>query len=93
MKILLTGGAGFIGSHVADAYIKDGHEVIVVDNLSTGKRSNLNTAAKFCLADITDENAINSLIETEKPEIINHHAAHVDVRRSMHQPVFDASSN
>lgn len=93
MKILVSGGAGFIGSHIADAYIEAGHDVVVVDNLSTGRRPNLNPKARFYHADITDAEAIGSLMEKEKPDVINHHAAHVDVRRSMQQPVFDATEN
>ena len=74
MKILVTGGAGFIGSHVVDSYIAKGHEVIVVDNLFTGKRKNLNASAKFYLMDIRSE-LLKVVFEIEKPEIVNHHAA------------------
>lgn len=92
-KILVTGGAGFIGSHVVDAYIKLGHEVIVVDNLSTGDKSNVNPKAKFYLADIIDEKAIKKIFEAEKPEIVNHHAAQKDVGFSIINPLEDAKVN
>ncbi|HAX62069.1 MAG TPA: UDP-glucose 4-epimerase, partial [Elusimicrobia bacterium] len=93
MKILVTGGAGFIGSNIADAYIKAGHSVVIVDNLSTGKKENLNPKAKFYNADITDEKKIAQIFEREKPDIVNHHAAQIDVRKSLADPVFDAETN
>lgn len=93
MKILVTGGAGFIGSHIVDAYIKLGHEVIVIDDLITGQKDNLNPKAKFYQADITDRQAIKKIFKTEKPEILNHHAAQMDVRKSVNDPVFDAKTN
>lgn len=92
MKILVTGGAGFIGSHVVDRYIDRGHDVVVVDNLSTGHLSNLNPAAKFYRADIRDAE-LQNIFEEEKPEIVNHHAAQMDVRRSVADPLFDADNN
>ena len=93
MKILLTGGAGFIGSHVVDKYIEEGHEVVVVDNLSTGFRSNLNPKAQFYEADICNRGAVDEIFERERPEVVNHHAAQMDVRRSVDDPVFDATTN
>ncbi len=66
-KILVTGGAGFIGSHVVDMYIKEGYDVVVVDDLSTGFKENINPEAKFYLADIRDRKKIKEIIETEKP--------------------------
>lgn len=93
MKILVTGGAGFIGSHVVDRYLNEGHDVAVIDNLSTGFRSNVNPRARFYEADICNVGAINDIFERERPEIVNHHAAQMDVRRSVEDPVFDASSN
>ena len=93
MKILLTGGAGFIGSHVVDKYIEEGHEVVVVDNLSTGFRSNLNPKARFYEADICNRGAVDEIFERERPEVVNHHAAQMDVRRSVDDPVFDATTN
>ncbi len=92
MKILVTGGAGFIGSHVVDACIAAGHEVIVVDNLCTGKRDNLNPAARFEALDILDPKTAD-LIRDERPDVLNHHAAQMDVRRSVADPQFDARTN
>lgn len=92
MKILITGGAGFIGSHIQDAYIKKGLKVIVVDNLSTGDKKNLNPKAKFYKADITSPQ-IRSIIKKEKPDIVNHCAAQIDVRKSVADPVWDAKVN
>lgn len=92
MKVLVTGGAGFIGSHVADLYIENGYDVVVVDDLSTGRRSNLNPAAKFVEMDIRDPE-LSKIFELEQPDFINHHAAQMDVRRSMVEPLFDADVN
>ncbi len=92
MKILVTGGAGFIGSHIVDSYIHAGHEVIVFDNLITGSLKNLNNKAKFYNIDINDAQCIN-LIEQEKPEIINHHAAQIDLRASVNDPLSDIKIN
>lgn len=92
MKILVTGGAGFIASHVVDLYISQGHEVIVVDNLATGRLSNLNPEAKFYKMDIRDDD-LRKIFEIEGPEIINHHAAHVNVRNSVVDPIYDADVN
>lgn len=93
MKILVTGGAGFIASHVADAYLEAGHEVVIVDNLSTGKTEFVSDQAKFYQADITDQAKIQQIIRAEKPEIINHHAAHIQVGYSVQNPQFDAENN
>ncbi len=92
MKILVTGGAGFIGGHVARACVAAGHEVVVVDNLSTGKESNLDPAARFHRLDIQDP-AVGEVFARERPEVLNHHAAQMDVRRSVADPVFDARVN
>jgi UDP-glucose 4-epimerase len=92
MKIVVTGGAGFIGSHVVDLYVTLGHEVIVVDNLATGKRENLNPAARFVESDIRDPKTLD-LIRRERPDVVNHHAAQMDVRRSVADPIFDAETN
>lgn len=91
MRILVTGGAGFIGSHIVDAYINEGHKVSVIDNLSTGDKNNLNPDAKFYQADIRDN--ISSIIRDVNPEIINHHAAQIDVRASVEDPATDAAVN
>jgi len=92
MKILVTGGAGFIGSNVVDAYIEAGHQVVVVDDLSTGQLSNLNPKAKFYRLDIRDPKLCDVFVE-ERPEVVNHHAAQIDVRRSVVDPEFDADVN
>jgi len=92
MKVLVTGGAGFIASHVVDAYVAAGHEVVVVDDLSSGKRENLNPKVRFVQLDVQDP-AIGEVFERERPEVLNHHAAQMDVRRSVADPVFDARVN
>jgi len=92
MKILVTGGAGFIGSHIVDAYISDGHSVVVVDNLSTGRRENIHPRATFYQVDVRSPD-LRSVFEKELPEIVNHHAAQMDIRRSVADPVDDAMTN
>lgn len=93
MNILVTGGAGFIGSHVVDRYIKEGHHVTVVDNLITGKLKNLNPEAKFYKIDIRDKDGIEEMFKNNKIDYINHHAAQMDVRRSVADPMYDADVN
>jgi len=92
MKILVTGGAGFIGSHLVDTFLLAGHDVIVVDNLVTGKRQNLNPRAKFYPLDIRSE-ALYKVLQDERPDILNHHAAQMDVRKSVNDPIYDAHVN
>lgn len=92
MKVLVTGGAGFIGSNVVDLYIERGYDVVVVDNLSTGRESNLNPRAKLYKLDIRSSE-ISEVFERERPDYINHHAAQIDVRRSVTEPIFDADIN
>jgi UDP-glucose 4-epimerase len=92
VKILVTGGAGFIGSHVVNVFIENGHEVVVVDDLSTGRRSNLNPAATFYQVDIRSPQ-LAEIFEKEQPQVIDHHAAQMDVRRSVEDPLFDADVN
>jgi UDP-glucose 4-epimerase len=92
LKILVTGGAGFIASQIADAFILEGHEVFILDNLSTGFESNINPNAVFIKADIGDK-SLSSLFEKEKFDVVNHHAAQMDVRRSVVDPAFDATTN
>ncbi len=92
MKILVTGGAGFIASHISDAYIAAGHEVVIVDDLSSGKRANLPAAAKFYHADIRSPEAAE-IVRNERPQILSHHAAQMDVRKSVADPAFDATVN
>jgi len=91
-KILVTGGAGFIGSHVVDLFVAQGYEVVIVDDLSTGRASNLNPAAKFYQVDIRSPQ-LREVFEAEKPDYVSHHAAQMDVRRSVAEPLFDASIN
>jgi len=93
MKILVTGGAGFIGSHLVDAFVERGHAVSIIDDLSTGRRRNLNPAADFVQADIRDPAAVDALFGRGKFDVVCHHAAQMDVRRSVADPVFDASVN
>lgn len=92
MKILVTGGAGFIASHIADAFIEDGHDVVILDDLSTGFEKNMNPNAKFVKLNILDKK-VTDLFETEKFDVVNHHAAQMDVRRSVADPTFDANTN
>ena len=92
MKILVTGGAGFIGSNVVDGYIAAGNEVLVVDNLFTGKLSNLNPKARFYETDVRSDE-LRRIVEEEKPDIINHHAAQISVPASVEDPLFDADIN
>ena len=92
MKVLVTGGAGFIGSHVVDLCLQHGYEVIIVDDLSTGRESNLNPAAKLYQMDIRDPK-LKDVFEREKPDYVDHHAAQMDVRRSVAEPLFDADVN
>lgn len=92
MKVLVTGGAGFIGSHIADALLNQGHEVHIVDNLSSGFEQNVNNKATFHKMDVRDD-AINELFEKEHFEVLVHQAAQMDVRRSVSDPTFDADNN
>jgi len=92
MKIVVTGGAGFIASHIVDAYIADGHEVHIVDDFSTGREANVNAKAVVHRLDIADSNTVK-LIADLKPDVLNHHAAQMDVRRSVADPAFDARVN
>ncbi len=92
MKIMVTGGAGFIGSQVVDVLIEAGHEVVIVDNLSTGRRSNLNPAARFYQVDIRSPE-LEQVFAIERPEVVDHHAAQMDVRRSVADPLYDADIN
>ncbi|MEW6543141.1 MAG: NAD-dependent epimerase/dehydratase family protein [Nitrospirota bacterium] len=92
MKIVVTGGAGFIGSHLVDRLIQEGHEVAVVDNLSTGKRRNLNRAARFYKLDIQGSR-LERVFRKERPAMLMHLAAQMNVRRSVEDPIFDAQVN
>jgi len=92
MKILVTGGAGFIGSHLVDRLVLEGHELVVVDNLSTGKRKNLNRAARFYKMDV-QSSGMERVFRNERPSLVMHLAAQMDVRRSVADPTFDAQVN
>lgn len=92
MKILVTGGAGFIGSNIVDAYVAQGHEVTVLDDLSSGKKKQVHPKAAFHTMDVRDPN-ISTLFAKNGFDIVNHHAAQIDVRRSMQDPFSDASIN
>lgn len=93
MRILVTGAAGFIGSHVVDAYVAAGHDVVAVDNLVTGLRENVNPEARFYEADIRGLDTLTEVFTREQPEIVNHHAAQVNIRVSVERPVYDAEVN
>jgi UDP-glucose 4-epimerase len=91
MKVLVTGGAGFVGSNLVDALIGKGYKVVVVDNLSSGKREFVNSKAKFYKRDITK--GVVDIFKKEKPDVVIHAAAQVMLRRSIEEPVFDAQTN
>jgi UDP-glucose 4-epimerase len=93
MKILITGGAGFIGSSVADGYRSAGHDVTVVDNLSTGRSENLSAGIPLFKIDITDYESLERIFAEVRPEVISHHAAQLDIRRSVREPLIDAQIN
>jgi UDP-glucose 4-epimerase len=92
MKFLVTGGAGFIASHIVDKLINEGHQVVVVDDMSTGKESNLNPKAKLYKMDICDPE-LESVFQAEKPDYANHHAGQISVVRSVREPDFDVKVN
>ncbi len=92
MKILITGAAGFIASHVADAYIELGHDVIIVDNLYSGYLQNLNPRAKFYQLDVCSSE-LEEVFALEKPDFVNHHAAQISVPLSVKEPLLDAEVN
>ena len=92
MKILVTGGAGFIGSHVVDKLLAKGNEVAVVDNLYTGKLDNINPRAKFYKMDILS-GAVSDVFDDFRPQIVIHSAAQIDIAQSLKDPFFDAAVN
>lgn len=93
MKILVTGGAGFIASHIVDRLIGLEHEVVVVDNLSSGKMEHINYKCRFYKCDITNYEIMKSIFDIERPEVVIHHAAQIDVQTSFKKPAFDAQNN
>ncbi|KEZ52161.1 NAD-dependent epimerase/dehydratase family protein [Metabacillus indicus] len=92
MKVLVTGGAGFVGSHLVDEYIKNGYETVVVDSMISGNHLHLNSKAVFYEADICSED-FKEIVKKEKPDFINHHAANINVQSSIKNPDFDARVN
>jgi UDP-glucose 4-epimerase len=92
MKILVTGGAGFIGSTIADAFLASGWDVAVLDDLSSGKRENVPERARFYPCDVRGAAAVEA-VERERPDVLCHHAAQIDVRRSMSDPRYDVDVN
>ena len=93
MRILVTGGAGFIGSHVVDAYVAAGHEVAVLDNFSTGNEANVNPAVEAHRVDLRDQAGVEKVVASFRPEIVNHHAAQSEVPKSIADPGLDAHIN
>ncbi len=93
MRILVTGGAGFIGSHVVDAFVAAGHHVAIVDNLASGRRENLNPKATFYEVDIRDTELLPEIFAREQPDVVSHHAAQISVGRSVTEPLYDAEVN
>jgi UDP-glucose 4-epimerase len=92
MKVLVTGGAGFIGSNVCDAFVKAGHQVVALDDLSSGRRENVSAPIRLIEADIRDA-GLAEILKTERPDVVSHHAAQIDVRKSVADPPFDAEVN
>lgn len=93
MRVLVTGGAGFIGSHIADALLDAGHDVIVLDDLSTGRRENVPPRATFVQGDIRDASCVEAIFREKRPEVVCHQAAQTSVSVSTREPVRDAEVN
>jgi len=92
MRILVTGAAGFIASHIAEAFLARGHEVLIVDNFSTGRRENVPSGARVEEIDLVSPDLVG-VVKDFSPEIVDHHAAHADVRQSVEDPAYDAQVN
>lgn len=93
LKIIVTGGAGFIGSHLVDRYLIAGHRVVAIDNLITGQRGNINREAGFYQADVNDPEAVEKIFAAERPDVVNHHAAFTEVVRSTREPLAALQTN
>ncbi len=93
MKVLVTGGAGFIGSHISDGLLAAGHQVVIIDNLHTGKKTNVPAGATFYQADLRDQPRLVEIFAAEKPDAISHQAALANVRDSMSDPATYAQVN
>jgi UDP-glucose 4-epimerase len=93
VRILVTGGAGFIGSHVVDRFIELGHEVRIFDDLSSGRRDFVPARAHLVVGDLADADAIERCVAEFRPDVVDHHAAQIDVRRSVTDPILDARTN
>jgi len=93
MRVVVTGGAGFIGSHVADMALGEGHEVLILDDLSTGRRENLPAGSRFEQIDLRDGAAVEAAILGFRPDVVSHQGAQTSVSRSVREPVLDAQSN
>ncbi len=93
MRVLVTGGAGFIGSHVVDAFVARGATVAVFDDLSSGRREFVHPEARLIVGDLADPAAVERAVAEVRPEVVSHHAAQIDVRRSVSDPIFDARTN
>ena len=91
-NLLVTGGAGFIGSHIVDTYIDNNHNVVIIDDMSRGRKEFINPKASFYQISTSDSKLAN-IIQKEKIEIINHHAAQISVSESVADPLFDVNSN
>lgn len=93
MRVLVTGGAGFIGSHVVDGYVAEGHEVLVLDDLSTGREENLHPGVALERCDVQATEQVASLLGSFRPDVVNHHAAQIDLRHSVDNPLEDERVN
>ncbi|RPI81065.1 MAG: SDR family NAD(P)-dependent oxidoreductase, partial [Planctomycetaceae bacterium] len=93
LRVLVTGGAGFIGSHIADLLAAAGHQVAVLDDLSSGSAENLASGTTFFQADIRDAARVREIMDEFQPTAVCHQAAHISVSRSVREPVLDAESN